>query len=517
MLALQILGIIALVVCLFLLAGRIAILPYKRPDRFDETHWARCPDGWRLAIHRVRPKNPDPAKAPVICCHGLGANRFNMIFPADWSPAEYLAAQGYDVFVPELRGVGYSEKAGWKGRWTIRFGDFVEQDLPTIIETVRRVTGAEGVHWVGHSMGGMVAYGLCTRPEAQAVKSFCALGSPATFGHLADMRAAAKFKALLRPFPTVHADWLMAPFVPLIGIWSPTFITDNYNPANMDALSIKLCGANLIAPMPTTLLFDFASFVTTDRMIDEAGRDWMDGFEAADRPFFFIAGAGDAIVAPAAVEYAYNHYGAADKKLRVYAKANGDAADYGHGDLVLSENALAEIYPRRRSRGSTHTTERAGVVTGVIVVAAVLLRADPAVCRRGGSAAPLPNRAKLQPDRLGDHRRRLAPGAPSLPAGDAAPGRRAGADRPRLLRLVQGPRPLRPPVGAAFSRRARLRRLDPRPARLRPLGNAHRAWTACAGATPTTTTGRKTSRRRSATSNRSGTGRCTTSATAWAG
>ena len=94
--------------------------------------------------------------------------------------------------------------------------------------------------------------------------------------------------------------------------------------------------------MPRTLLYDFASFVAHDRMIDEGGRDWTAGLAETDRPFFLIAGTGDVLAAQASVEYAYGKLGSPDKKYRLYGKANGDAADYGHGDIVLSETALAE-------------------------------------------------------------------------------------------------------------------------------------------------------------------------------
>ena len=34
--------------------------------------YAYTADGWRLGVRHYRPQHPDPAKLPVILCHGLG-------------------------------------------------------------------------------------------------------------------------------------------------------------------------------------------------------------------------------------------------------------------------------------------------------------------------------------------------------------------------------------------------------------------------------------------------------------
>src|SRR4051812_38300150 len=60
---------------------------------------ATCADGWRLAIAHFRPAQPS-ARAPVILCHGLGANRWNLCLPGRHSVAGFLRARGFEVFVP---------------------------------------------------------------------------------------------------------------------------------------------------------------------------------------------------------------------------------------------------------------------------------------------------------------------------------------------------------------------------------------------------------------------------------
>src|SRR3954469_21793605 len=36
--------------------------------------FATTRDGWMLGVRRIRPDCPDPAKLPVVLCHGLGLN-----------------------------------------------------------------------------------------------------------------------------------------------------------------------------------------------------------------------------------------------------------------------------------------------------------------------------------------------------------------------------------------------------------------------------------------------------------
>src|ERR1039458_1698461 len=66
----------------------------------DALEWAETSDGWALSLHRYLPA-PRLHPYPVILCHGLGANRFNLDFDAEYSLARFLRALGFEVFVVE--------------------------------------------------------------------------------------------------------------------------------------------------------------------------------------------------------------------------------------------------------------------------------------------------------------------------------------------------------------------------------------------------------------------------------
>src|SRR3954454_2372023 len=91
---------------------RNAPTPDLRPcsDGFAYTR-----DGWQLGIRHIRPAHPDPAKLPVVLCHGLGLNATFWTLTDAHLP-DQLAARGYEVFLVDLRGSGESAKVGTVAR-----------------------------------------------------------------------------------------------------------------------------------------------------------------------------------------------------------------------------------------------------------------------------------------------------------------------------------------------------------------------------------------------------------------
>ena len=72
-------------------------------------HHAATRDGWRITLHH-RPPRPAAHASPVILCHGMGSNRYNVDGPGRTSLARFLQRRGYDVWVLELRGAGCSRR-----------------------------------------------------------------------------------------------------------------------------------------------------------------------------------------------------------------------------------------------------------------------------------------------------------------------------------------------------------------------------------------------------------------------
>lgn len=90
---------------------------------------------------------------PIVLCHGLAAAGEQMA-----ADAEHFAALGHRVLVPDLRGHGRSGKPSplaAEGFAIPRIAD----DLLAMLED----SGVGPVHWVGNSLGGIVALELLPR------------------------------------------------------------------------------------------------------------------------------------------------------------------------------------------------------------------------------------------------------------------------------------------------------------------------------------------------------------------
>lgn len=103
-------------------------------------------DGTTLAYRDFGPRNA----TPIVLCHGLGANGDQ--FRAD---AEHFATLGYRVLVPDIRGHGASAAPALYPlqRFSI---PVLASDMASLLDHA----GCGPVHWVGNSLGGIVAFQL---------------------------------------------------------------------------------------------------------------------------------------------------------------------------------------------------------------------------------------------------------------------------------------------------------------------------------------------------------------------
>lgn len=94
---------------------------------------------------------------------------------------DFLYNNGFDVWALDLRGHGESEPPPGPREWDIGVYAFV--DTRTVIDYVCNRTGCEKVHYIGHSMGGMIGMALAAHPETyRKLHSVTALGSAIYLG-----------------------------------------------------------------------------------------------------------------------------------------------------------------------------------------------------------------------------------------------------------------------------------------------------------------------------------------------
>lgn len=315
----------------------------------DELHWATTGDGWELPLGRYFHKGERVVREPVILCHGMGANRFNLDLNERYSIARYLAARGYETWVVELRGCGITRRTSKGGHYAHCFDDEVRNDVPALIDRVKEISGSSRVFWVGHSKGGMVMYAWCGMERRADIAGVATIGSPmkvVPLLHPGIIRNAERIPMLQAVYiqPAVRT---LAPFG-RTGIFRLRFMASS---ENMEPEITGYAMANLIGNVSSKTLRQFARWHKSGRFTSWDGTvDYGAGLAASTVPFLLIAGAGDFLVPPMAVEAARDAMVAAGEaghlEYLLASKATGFSCDYGHGDLVLGRTAPDEIFPR---------------------------------------------------------------------------------------------------------------------------------------------------------------------------
>ncbi|XP_069681266.1 lipase member K-like [Periplaneta americana] len=143
-----------------------------------QTHTVMTEDGYALTVQRI-PRGRGKCnftsceKGVVLLVHGLSGSSIIWVFTGkDNALAYMLADQGYDVWMPNLRGNEYStmhtrqRDPGTKEFWDFSLNEGGVYDLPAVIDYILEKTGKEKIIYVGHSMGTTMFYIMMSqRPE----------------------------------------------------------------------------------------------------------------------------------------------------------------------------------------------------------------------------------------------------------------------------------------------------------------------------------------------------------------
>jgi pimeloyl-ACP methyl ester carboxylesterase len=313
----------------------------------DELHFPRTPDGWRVALHRYRPRAA-ALGPPAILCGGYACNRYFLDYDERYSLARFLARAGFDVWVFEARGCGLAHAGRDCARprsWT--FDDLVAFDVPTAVGHVAAVTASE-VTWVGHSMGGMLLYAYLGRgaENAHRVRAGVTIASPVEFPTASSdlFREIGAF--LLRiPFSdTIYQRTVLTALWTLLGRSSALHV--GMNPENVERHVIGRALHLFIENVPRAKLQQLAlwalegAFCSVDRRVD-----YRSALAQVTIPILAIAGSADRLATPAAVRRALDHLPVPPATNLEFGRAHGHSADYGHVDLILGRAAPTEVFP----------------------------------------------------------------------------------------------------------------------------------------------------------------------------
>lgn len=312
-------------------------------EESGETLWAETSDGLRLAIEHVTPTSSErPSAEPVMLLHGLAANRFTFHFP-NRSLATFLAAQGFDCYVPELRGAGRSDSPPGSS-WGL--DDYTRLDLPAIVSAVLDASGKKSLSWVGHSLGGilLLLYAIENPADSPIVRGV-------TVGSAIDYRVGTSdfdkillLRPLLDRLPKIPWGMVTHMAAPLIGRVRTPLESFNVWSSNIEAGILRRVFANGFEVISTPVLTDLATMYETGGIRDREGTiRYLEKIDSIDFPVLLLGGSRDVQCPAAAVQHTAGLLSQGDAAL--FGREHGHLDEYGHFDLLLGRRAMTEVWP----------------------------------------------------------------------------------------------------------------------------------------------------------------------------
>lgn len=310
-------------------------LPWKP----DDLYRVATDDGARIALGRYLARGGRRFITPVVLCHGLGANRYDLDFSERYSLAQLLARRGFESWVLELRGRGV---AGVPSDGT--FDDQAIHDVGAAIRTVLSASVGKDVLWVGHSKGGLVAYAHLARFPNAPIRAVATLGTPAAFDQQEGVRLL--LRAVSPVFGLKRLPMRLATrFVAPIGL--PPWPVGPYlaNGDNMEPEVIRQAISNVTADILGGVARQFSRWIQHGTLDGEDGLDYRKALREVKTPMLLIAGVKDMLAPPSTVN-AVKRWVSGPVETLLLSKGTGFSADYGHGDLTLGRRAPDEVFPR---------------------------------------------------------------------------------------------------------------------------------------------------------------------------
>ncbi|MBU2490435.1 MAG: lysophospholipase [Proteobacteria bacterium] len=333
---------------------RQGVVDTGRTVRFRRwLHEVATGDGKDLVMTRKRPVGR-PVVGAVMLVHGLGQNRWSWTLPQR-SLENYLVSQGFETYNVELRGHGLSGALGSPVPRT--FEDYVQWDVPALIEAVSILWGKGRVFYVGHSLGGSLSY--CLGPEHQEkLAGIVSIAGPlhmgrgnhiiqnaARLGYVAGRMVRVPEKYLPTTLHVDHMGFLIRQALFFLDHKQNRLPLQLWHPRSMEReiLMERLSrGMDRTGFSMVRFLVDWAG---TGRFKSSCGSvDFEAPLADLSVPLLFINGDRDYAVPPSASLGAFQQAKSPDKTFEVFGKKT-TGKHFGHLDLIYGRHAPQTVWP----------------------------------------------------------------------------------------------------------------------------------------------------------------------------
>lgn len=298
-----------------------------------------------LAMIRKRSEPLNGTRARVLLIHGYGQNRYAWHLPAR-SFSAYLAKAGFDVFNLDLRGHGRSRHLG--ARRPSHVAEFVREDIPAVVDEIRRVSGSGPLFLVGHSLGGLISYAAAPSLRG-AISGIATLGSPYLFtrGSIPLTLLGTTMLALDRRITFGHGAVALKGWGELVRA-ARVFVESPLFPLPIRGFEPRSIEPFILA-QHMSLAMDHGSITVLRNMFLDAAESrksghrlgglsgYAEAFESLDIPLLIISGTADDLAPPASVVPAFERSGSSDKTYRAFPR--------GHLDILIGRDAPTTIWP----------------------------------------------------------------------------------------------------------------------------------------------------------------------------
>ena len=335
---------VAVVLGLFLLGHgyfMLLLMHYPEPARADEVHTVHTEDGWQIMLHRRRPRHGHGE--PVLLCHSLSSNHLNFEIPAGESVTDVLVEAGYDCWGIDTRACRSAVPPRGVRKGSATIDGALLKDLPAAIAFIMEKTGYPKVHWIGHSLGGMLLYAYALRFGADHIASGVTWGSPPGFkGMRYRKRAALNVVAL---FAHGIMEYFMRVLIPLATRLHPK---THLLPINWDNVHPNLSNAELFysveLPAPRFAIQMDAWTSSGTWIMCDGTLDVQERLPELTIPLLAVFGAKDPLVPLHKAKAFFDSLAHEDKKMLVLSQQNGCEMDYNHMELAFARNGRHDLY-----------------------------------------------------------------------------------------------------------------------------------------------------------------------------
>jgi len=332
-------------------------LPSIKPVEHVREYTVRAPDGYDLSVSRLYRESAVTAapkkKTPVILCHTLRVNDLIWELGAAGSFAEYLARNGYDVWMFSFRGYGKSGRApvapGPVTGGNVTVDSLITGDLPAVVKHVMRETGAPRVILIGHGLGATACAVYAGREGGDRVASLVTIAPSLVNFYRSALMLRVGGDACPLTHPDNEALRLAAGDIIRTGRCAPSggsgFEALFFNERNMDPRQICALYSYAVDVPPHGIIQAYRHLIDTGLLQSET-MDYLNEVKKIRCPVMIVAGLADNVAPPETARHFYRTLTEAGVNTDYLecCKANGFRNDYGHLDLVIGAYAPQEIF-----------------------------------------------------------------------------------------------------------------------------------------------------------------------------